>query len=212
MLEEKKVAIEICATNQSLTYCDVKQIVDYSIQNKVRALCIPQSYVKWAKNYSVKNLKISTLVDVPSGYSVTLNKINAIKLALKNGADEVEVAINHCELKSGKVNYINQELKQIRRALRGRLFKLYFNYNLLNESEIIILTRSALASSVDYLCVDFNYDEQDFEEKLNLLTERLGKKIKLKLNTKYSYDTAISLHALQFEGRISVSAKNCNKL
>lgn len=205
-MQENKLLVEVVASNQTTTYCDVKRAVDFAKENRVKSLCVPQSFLKWAKNYAHNNLNLCTFIDCPNGHSFTLNKINAIKLALKNGADEIEIAINHNELKSGNVSYIRDEVRQIRRALRGRLFKLYVNFNILNESEFTILLRIAEEASVDYLSVDFNYLEEEFLKKYIELKRRVGKKTRLKLITNLSLDAIKSMSSELEDSRISVSA------
>lgn len=172
---------ELEVNKVGVTYAIIKQSIDYATQNDYCCVCIPPSFVSWARKYALKNLKLATTISMPNGYCTTIAKVLATKLAIKSGVDEIEVCINYGELKSGNVGFVLDELRQLKRASRGQFFKVYANLNLLEKAEREQLYNIIYAVKADCFCFFPLNEYSTFNEEFNKIKEILGKKIKYKI-------------------------------
>ncbi|MBS1505535.1 MAG: deoxyribose-phosphate aldolase [Bacteroidetes bacterium] len=94
--------IEHTNLSPTLTIRDVDQLVEEAKQFHFLGVCVPPFWVKRAKRElgSEKNLLV-TVAGFPLGYSMTETKLDEIKRAIDNGADEVDVVLNISSFKTG---------------------------------------------------------------------------------------------------------------
>ena len=182
MEDRNKTFNEVCVLWQGTTYSDVKNAIDYAVKNQIACVCIPPYYVAWARKYAPKSIKISTVISYPFGLSTTVNKANEVKLAVKSSVNEIETCINHGELRNGNVTDIVQELKQLKRVSRGALFKVFVNFEILNDAEIKLLFKIFSIVSVDYICFEIGDNLELVEKILGQIKNNLGRRVKLKIS------------------------------
>ena len=82
---------------------DIEQLCSEAIEHQFAAVCIPPFYVKDAfQHLKTHPVKVATVAGFPLGYSTTFAKVEEIKRAIDDGADEVDVVINISAVKNGK--------------------------------------------------------------------------------------------------------------
>lgn len=87
--------IEHTNLNPTLTIASIDQLVDEARQYKFLGVCVPPFWVQRAKReIGSDNIILVTVAGFPLGYSMTETKLDEIKRALDNGADEVDVVWN----------------------------------------------------------------------------------------------------------------------
>ena len=84
---------------QDSTWNDVKRICDEGMEGQTASVCIPPSFVKQAAEYANGKLPICTVIGFPNGYMTTNAKVFETTVAIKNGADEIDMVINIGALK-----------------------------------------------------------------------------------------------------------------
>jgi len=85
---------------QDCTWEQIKQLCDEGIKYKTASVCIPPHFVKKAKAYVGDKLAICTVIGFPNGYNTTSVKVFETEQAIKDGADEIDMVINICEVKN----------------------------------------------------------------------------------------------------------------
>lgn len=133
------------------TFDDIKKICDDGINFGTASVCIPACYVKEAKAYVGDKLKICTVTGFPTGYSTTATKVFETREAVENGADEIDTVLNVGHLKSKRYDEILAELKAIRAACEGKIFKVIIEACLLNEEEKLAACRIVSDSGADFI-------------------------------------------------------------
>src|SRR6478736_4702044 len=94
--------IEHTNLNPTLTIKDVDQLVVEANQFHFLGLCVPPFWVKRAKReIGTNNILLVTVAGFPFGYSMTETKLDEIKRAIDNGADEIDVVWNISSFKTG---------------------------------------------------------------------------------------------------------------
>ena len=137
---------------QESTWEQIKAICDDGIKYRTASVCIPPSFVKDAAEYSKDRVKICTVIGFPNGYNTTACKVFETEDAVKNGADEIDMVINIGWLKDKKYSDILTEIKEIKKACKGKILKVIIETCLLTEEEKIKMrTVEALQLRIELL-------------------------------------------------------------
>ena len=84
---------------QQSTKSEILALCDEGIKYQTASVCIPPCFVKEAKAYVQGKLKICTVIGFPNGYNTTKVKVYETKMAVYDGADEIDMVINIGKLK-----------------------------------------------------------------------------------------------------------------
>ena len=98
------IAARIEHTNLSptLTINDIDRLVEEARQYGFFGICVPPFWVKRAqREIGTAGIALVTVAGFPLGYNMTETKLDEIKRALDNGADEVDVVWNITAFKTG---------------------------------------------------------------------------------------------------------------
>ncbi len=136
---------------QTATWQDIKAICDDGIKYSTASVCIPPSYVKQAKDYVGDKLQICTVIGFPNGYNTTAVKVFETKEAIKEGADEIDMVINIGALKEGKLDFVKDEIAQIKQACGDKILKVIIETCLLTDEEKITMCRLVTEAGADYI-------------------------------------------------------------
>lgn len=94
--------IEHTNLSPTLTIKDIDKLVAEAKQYNFLGVCVPPFWVKRAKReIGDEKILLVTVAGFPLGYSMTETKLEEIKRAIDNGADEVDVVWNISSFKSG---------------------------------------------------------------------------------------------------------------
>ncbi|MBR2989170.1 MAG: deoxyribose-phosphate aldolase, partial [Clostridia bacterium] len=104
------------ALSVTATIDDILNLIDEGIEYGTASVCIPPCHVEPAVGYSQGRVKICTVIGFPNGYNTTASKVFEAKDAIEKGADEIDMVINLGLLKSGKVGYVENEIRQVKQA------------------------------------------------------------------------------------------------
>jgi len=130
---------------------DIKKICDDAIKYNVASVCIPPCYVKKAKEYVGDKMEICTVIGFPNGYNTAEVKVFEAKVAIEEGADEIDMVINIGMLKNKEYDYILNEINKIKEACKGKILKVIIETCLLTEEEKIKMCEIISQSSADYI-------------------------------------------------------------
>ena len=163
---------------------DIKRICSEAIEHRFCSVCIPPYYVKNSVSL-LKDapVKVATVIGFPMGYSPTPAKVEAIKRAIDEGADEVDVVINLCAVKNQNWNYVRNDIDSMTTAahIKGKTIKVIIETGLLTEAEIRKICELCLEIKPDFVktSTGFNGDGASLFS-VRLLRELLGKNIRIK--------------------------------
>lgn len=165
------------------TLSEVEQLCKEAVEHRFAAVCIPPYYVKDAKNFvEGSEVKVATVVGFPMGYSATPAKVEEIKRAIDEGADELDVVINLGALKSGHWNYVQNDIESMTRAvhLKGKTIKIIIEAGLLTREETAKICSICEKSGVNYVKTSTGVAGGATVEMVTLLRSLLPKSIKIK--------------------------------
>lgn len=130
--------IEHTALKPTMTDKDVDQLVEEAVEYEFLGVCVPTFWVKKAKQL-VRNhgIQLVTVVGFPLGYQMTENKLDEIKLAVDNGANELDIVMNVSAFKSG-MTWVKTELAKCAQLIHNNdcLMKVILETAYLSDEEI----------------------------------------------------------------------------
>src|ERR1700759_1416304 len=97
---------------QTTTISEVDKVCLEASHENFVSVCIPPKYVPDAKKLlDGSRVKVCTVVGFPLGFNATDVKVREIEEAIEMGADELDMVIDLCALKSGDWKRLDQEIK-----------------------------------------------------------------------------------------------------
>ena len=108
------------------------------------SVCVNPAYVPLAAEcLKGSNVKVCTVIGFPLGMNLTKTKIEEAALAIKEGADEIDMVINVGMLKAGHDQYVEEEIRELKAVAGSRVLKVIIETCLLTDEEKV---RACIAS------------------------------------------------------------------
>jgi len=145
---------------------EIKKVCEETKKYGFRGLCIFPEYTKLAKELlKDTDIKITTLIDEPTGTSSHKDRMNMVKKAKEVGSDEVDVVMKIDAFKNGKYDEVSDDLKEICKILPT---KVIIGSGYLTDEEI--KKASAIVKESGAICVktatiDDPLDHSELNEK-----------------------------------------------
>ncbi|MDR1952067.1 MAG: deoxyribose-phosphate aldolase [Elusimicrobiota bacterium] len=131
---------------------DYKTLCLEAKKNNFYSVCVPPFMVKECKSkLKDSDVKITTVIGFPLGYVTIETKADETIDAIKNGADDIDMVINISELKSGNIDYVKTELKEMRIASKGKTLKVIIETCYLSKDEIALVSKLISESGADFV-------------------------------------------------------------
>lgn len=132
---------------------DVIKLCREALEYKFASVCINPVYVKLAYSFlQGTEVKVCTVVGFPLGATTKESKAFEAAQAIENGATEVDMVINVGALKSGKLDLVEEDIKAVAEACKGKaLLKVILETCLLTEEEKIAACRLSQKAGANYV-------------------------------------------------------------
>ena len=117
---------------------DIIRLCQEAVAFSFRAVCVPPFFVSDARRAVAGSaVQVATVVAYPLGYSDTSVKVQEIRKALDDGADEVDIVINLAAVKSGDWAYVRSDLNAVvtTTRLKGKVSKIIVEMSELTPAE-----------------------------------------------------------------------------
>lgn len=145
--------IEHTALKPTLVERDIDQLVEEAIEYKFLGICVPTFWVNKARR-EVKNqgIQLVTVIGFPLGYQMTDNKLDEIKLAIDNGANELDIVMNISAYKSG-MPWVKTELAKCAQLIHKNncLMKVIIETAYLSDKEIVEASLICQEAGTDFV-------------------------------------------------------------
>ncbi len=145
--------IEHTNLSPTLTIRDIDTLVDEARQFGFLGVCVPPFWVKRAQREIAKDeIVLVTVAGFPLGYSMTETKIDEIKRAIDNGADEVDVVWNLTSFKTG-IPWTKIEIAKCSKITHDnqKLLKVIIETAYLSDEEITEACKLCADAGVDFV-------------------------------------------------------------
>ena len=150
-LQEIYTHIDHTQLKQTADWASIQKLCDEAIEGGAASVCIPPCYVKQAADYVEGKMKICTVIGFPNGYQTTTVKLVETKEALADGAEEIDMVINLCDVKNGNFANVAHEIKALKQACGNRVLKVIVETCFLTEEEKVTLCHIVTEAGADYI-------------------------------------------------------------
>lgn len=159
-------------TVETLSYETVAQMIDHSLlrpeltpaeviagceladRYQVASVCVKPCDVELAaKALRGSSIKVGTVVGFPHGSSATLTKVFEAKLAMEQGAVELDMVLNIGRLRGGEAEYVLADIGAVVEAARGggALVKVILENAYLSDEQKVLGSQLAEQAGADFV-------------------------------------------------------------
>ncbi len=136
-MENLNKYIEHTLLKQDATCEEFVKLFNEAIEHKFLGICINPCYIKFAKEYlHNSDIKIVTVVGFPLGANKSEVKAYEAKLAIQDGADEIDMVINVTLLKKKDYDAVQKDIEAVKAACGDKKLKVILETDLLTKEEI----------------------------------------------------------------------------
>lgn len=155
---------------------DVKRICDEAMAYSFCSICVNSYYVKYVAHLlHGSDVKICTVVGFPLGAMSTKAKALEAKIAVLDGADEVDMVINIGALKDGDYEAVLNDIKAVKEACGKALLKVIIETCLLNDEEKIKACELSKEAGADFVKTSTGFSTAGANvEDVRLMRETVG--------------------------------------
>ena len=136
-----------------ITHYDVEMLIAEAKEHSFIGVCLPPFWVKKAKrDIGEADLQLVTVIGFPLGYNMTETKLEEMALAIKNGADELDMVMNVSALKA-QMSWVKIEIARCAQLAHEheRILKVIIETAYLSDKELEIACRWCADAGVDYV-------------------------------------------------------------
>ena len=152
--EQLAKVIDHSLLRPELTEADVLAGCELAARYHVATVCVKPCHVKLAKEaLEDSDVIVSTVVGFPHGSNLTAIKVAEAGLAMDEGALELDMVLNIGQLRSGKHDFVRDDIKAVCEAAhaRGVKVKVIFENAYLTDEEKVIACKLSEAAGADWV-------------------------------------------------------------
>ncbi len=163
------------------TWREIQTLCEEAVANHTACVCIPPSYVKRAAETYGDKLKVCTVIGFPLGYHTTEAKIYEARMAIAEGASEIDMVVNLGDVKNGDFDKVTREIAALKKEAGNHILKVIIETCYLTEAEKIRLCQCVTDGGADYIktSTGFGTDGAKIED-VRLFRKHIGKDVKIK--------------------------------
>lgn len=144
--------IEHTILKQDATESELIKLFQEAVDNKFLGICVNPNFVKMAKEYlKDSGVKIVTVVGFPLGANKPEVKAYETKLAIEDGADEIDMVINVSLLKDKKFQEAQADIEKVKAACGDKALKVILETDLLTRDEIENACKLCINAKADFV-------------------------------------------------------------
>jgi len=144
--------IEHTLLKQDSACRETVKLLNEAIEHKFFGVCIKPCTVKMAKEYLIgTDVKIVTVVGFPLGANKSEVKAYEAKMAIEDGADEIDMVINLSMLKNNMMEEFKRDIELVREACQDKILKVIIETDLLTKQEIETACKICVAAKADFV-------------------------------------------------------------
>lgn len=135
------------------TSAQIKQLCQEAKDYDFKSVCVNPAFVPQATELlKGSDVEVCTVIGFPLGANTTATKVFEAKDAIANGATEVDMVINISQAKDGQWEAVEEEIKQIAEAVKGKaVLKVIVETALLTDEEIKNATEATVNAGADFV-------------------------------------------------------------
>ncbi len=160
----------------------IKKLCSEAVEHNFCSVCVNSSFVPLAKECLKDSaVKVCTVVGFPLGAMATEAKAYETKLAIDNGAEEIDMVIHLGQLKSGNDDMVRSDIEAVRKASMGKVLKVIIETALLNDEEKIKACQIAKEAGADFVKTSTGFSSGGATlDDVRLMKQTIGDSVQVK--------------------------------
>ena len=132
------------------TWDDIRRLCDDALACDTASVCIPPSFVGRTAGYLGGEMRITTVIGFPNGYSTSKAKAYETRDAIDNGADEIDMVAN-IGWERSDLKRAQDDILMVRDACAGHVLKVIIETCLLTDNQKRDMCRIVSESGADFI-------------------------------------------------------------
>jgi len=132
------------------TWAEIDNLCAEAIRYRTASVCVPPSCVRRIRE-AHPGLNICTVIGFPLGYSVITAKVMEAEAALTDGAGELDMVINICDVKNGNFGSVAGEISFLKKYIGEKTLKVIVETCYLTTEEKVRLCKIVTEAGADYI-------------------------------------------------------------
>ncbi len=155
---------------------DVKRVCDEAMAYSFCSVCVNSYYVPYVANLlHGSDVKICSVVGFPLGAMSTRAKALEAKIAVMDGADEIDMVINVGALKDRDYSVVLEDIKAVKEACGEKILKVIIETCLLTGDEKVKACELAKEAGADFVKTSTGFSSAGAKvEDVRLMRETVG--------------------------------------
>jgi len=155
---------------------DVKRVCDEAMAYSFCSVCVNSYYVPYVANLlHGSDVKICSVVGFPLGAMSTRAKALEAKIAVMDGADEIDMVINVGALKDRDYSVVLEDIKAVKEACGEHILKVIIETCLLTDDEKVKACELAKEAGADFVKTSTGFSNAGANvEDVRLMRETVG--------------------------------------
>lgn len=179
------------------TWEDIEKLCEEGMKYHMASVCVPSSFVRKIREH-FPALPITTVVGFPLGNCVTEAKVAEALKAIDDGADEIDMVIHIGALKEGNLSYVEEDIREVKKAIGDHILKVIVETCYLTEDEKIKACEIVTQSGADFIKTSTGFGTKGATvEDIALFKKHIGPKVKMKaaggIHTKEEMETYLEM-------------------
>lgn len=163
------------------TWEQIQKIAEESIEYGTASICIPQCYLKRLNEKYGDKVNLCTVVGFPLGYNSTSSKVEEVKSALADGANEIDMVVNIADVKNKDYKKVEDEIRALKEACGDHILKVIIETCYLDEEEKIAMCHAVNNAGAEYIKTSTGFGTAGATmEDILLFKKHIGPNVKMK--------------------------------
>lgn len=163
------------------TWEQICELCDEAVAYQTASVCIPPSFVKPVVEKYGDQLTVCTVIGFPLGYNTTTVKVYEAKVAVEEGAQEIDMVINIGALKDKRYDEVQNEIAAIKKAIGDNILKVIVETCYLTEEEKVKICELVTSAGADFIKTSTGFGTAGAtREDIKLFKENIGSRVKMK--------------------------------
>ena len=131
---------------------EIEKLCAEAIKYHFMSVCVnPCNVNLCAKLLKGSDVKVCTVIGFPLGANISKTKIEETKYCLENGASEIDMVINIGRLKDKDYDYVESEIREIKKVCKDNILKVILETCLLSDEEIVKACQLSQNAGADFV-------------------------------------------------------------
>ena len=182
--EQLAKVIDHSLLRPELTEADIKAGCELASRYHTATVCVKPCHVKLAKEcLKDSDVMVSTVIGFPHGSNVTAIKVAEANQAMDEGAVELDMVLNIGELRSGRNDYVRDEIKAVcdKAHARNVKVKVILENAYLTDDQKVAACKLAEAAGADWVKTSTGFAPSGATlDDLRLMRKSVSDKVQVK--------------------------------